>query len=121
MRGLKIDSTRKKQYNIPSLISVIDAQGIGNEYYIDNIETDNPVGEYGKIKFQNSPIKEGGINGCQSEDLIATAIDHLRGLDSSLPCEENGLAIIKLYEALYWLNKRTADRIDRGVEGTNQA
>lgn len=35
-------------------------------------------------------------------------------------CHENAQALTKCEEALLWLQKRTHDRMRRGVEGTNQ-
>ena len=35
----------------------------------------------------------------------------------SLFLSYNEIALIRLQEAMMWLNKRTADRVDRGVEG----
>lgn len=78
-------------------------------------------GIYAKIKFQEGPIKEYGINGCHNEDLIAIVIDRLQSFqESSFKCKENAMAITKLEEALLWLRKRTDDRIKRNVEGTSQ-
>lgn len=34
-------------------------------------------------------------------------------------CRENALALTALEEALMWLQKRTRDRLARGVEGTH--
>jgi len=39
-------------------------------------------------------------------------------LQAKMPCRENALVITKLEESLMWLEKRTADRRARGVEGT---
>lgn len=73
-----------------------------------------------KIDFQSGPIKENGVNGCQNEDLIGIIIDRLQGFQTGeFPCRENSIAITKLQEALMWLEKRTADRKARGVEGLN--
>lgn len=73
---------------------------------------------YATIDFQNGAIKENGINGCHNEDLIAIVIDRLQSFQAGdFPCRENAIAITKLEEALLWLNKRTDDRIRRGVEG----
>ncbi|AQN32530.1 hypothetical protein BCP12_118 [Bacillus phage BCP12] len=38
--------------------------------------------------------------------------------NTKFACRENAMAITKLEEALMWLNKRTTDRRNRGVEGT---
>lgn len=58
-------------------------------------------------------------DGTTNEELIEVLIDRLIYLNGSFPCRENSLAITKLEEALLWLNKRTADRVKRNVEGTN--
>lgn len=76
---------------------------------------------YAKIKFQEGPIKEHGMNGCHNEDLIAIVIDRLQSFqESAYKCRENAIALTKLEEALMWLNKRTQDRIKRKVVGTSQ-
>jgi hypothetical protein len=77
---------------------------------------------FASVIFQNGPIKEVGVNGCQNEDLIAIVVDRLRGFQKgAFSCRENALALTKLEEALMWLNHRTKDREDRGVEGKNEA
>lgn len=61
-------------------------------------------------------------DGTTTEEVLAALIDRL-GFFQSNPdtsCRENSIAITKMEEALMWLEKRTADREDRGVEGTNQ-
>lgn len=76
---------------------------------------------YAKVNFQRGPIKENGVNGCHNEDLIAIVLDRLQCLNQGdFACRENSIAITKLEEALLWLNKRTLDRISRGVDGTSQ-
>jgi hypothetical protein len=74
-----------------------------------------------EIGFQLGPVAEAGVNGFQNEQLIAVLVHRLGVLNKAFPCRENSLAITKLEEALLWLEKRTADRKARGVEGTNQA
>lgn len=74
-----------------------------------------------KISFQNGPIKEAGVNGVSQEALLAILIDRLRSFQAGpYACRENALALTKLEEANMWLQKRTRDRMVRGVEGTNQ-
>lgn len=73
------------------------------------------------VAFQNGPIGEYGVNGCHQEDLLAIVIHRLQCFQSGpFACRENALALTKCEEALHWLNHRTADRLQRGVEGTNQ-
>lgn len=76
-------------------------------------------GEIG-FKLQEGPIKENGVNGCQVSDMIEIATDIIRQLNEKFPCRENAIAITKLEEALMWQEKRTQDRLLRGVEGFNQ-
>ncbi len=119
MRRLEIGSHRFTE------IIVVDEPGAGganHEYAICKAD-DNPkkiAGEYGYILFQNGPVKENGVNGCFQEDLIAICIDRLRSFQNGpFACRENALALTKLEEAMHWLNHRTNDRQNRGVEGTN--
>lgn len=73
-----------------------------------------------KIKFQNGPVAEKGVNGCTNEDLLAVVVDRLEYLQAGpFPCRENALALTKIQEALHWLKHRTEKRKKRGVEGTN--
>lgn len=74
-----------------------------------------------ELNFQLGPVKEAGVNGCQNEQIIAVLVHRLGVLNKAFPCRENSIAITKLEEARMWLEKRTADRTTRGVEGTNQA
>lgn len=71
--------------------------------------------------IQNGPIKEHGKNGCQVTALIAAAKKIIEGLNGMFPCRENAMTITKLDEALMWQEKRTKDRLARGVEGHNKA
>lgn len=74
-----------------------------------------------KVLFQNGPIKEYGVNGITQEALIAICIDRLRSFQAGpFSCKENAVALTHLETALMWLQKRTLDRVRRGVEGTNQ-
>ena len=91
--------------------------GACHEYVILTGISDNVA----SVKFQKGPVQENGVNGCFMEDLIAIAIDRLEGFQSGdFPCRENALALTKLEEALHWLNHRTNDRQNRGVEGTSK-
>lgn len=88
-----------------------------HEYIVSAVNSTNV---YAKVSFQKGPVKENGINGCHSEDLISIVIDELQSFQNGeFSCRENAIAITKLEEALMWLNKRTADRKARGVKGLN--
>jgi hypothetical protein len=70
--------------------------------------------------IQNGPIKEKGVNGCQVDTLIQTAMLMIEGLNGKYPCRENSIAITKLQEAYLWLKERKNKRESRGVEGYNK-
>ena len=73
------------------------------------------------VFFQNGPINEKGVNGVTQEALIAICIDRLQAFQAGpYACRENAIALTKLEEAQMWLQKRTRDRMARGVEGTHQ-
>lgn len=78
------------------------------------------MNKYINIKFQEGPIRENGVNGCQIEDVINVLVERLQGFQSGdYRCRENALAITKLEEARLWLNERTRKRLEQGVEGKN--
>lgn len=66
-----------------------------------------------------SSLLETVEDGTTNEEVLAVLIDRLNFLQNKHPCRENAIVITKLEESLMWLNKRTADRAKRGVEGTN--
>ncbi len=71
-----------------------------------------------RISFQNGPIKEAGVNGLTQEVLLAIVIDRLRSFQAGpYSCRDNALTHCE--EALMWLQRRTRERIKRGVEGTH--
>ena len=73
------------------------------------------------IRFQNGAVKEvGGRNGWQNEELLSVLINRMKFLNGKFACRENSIVITKLEEALMWLEKRTADRKARNVEGLDK-
>jgi hypothetical protein len=109
--------------NEETKINVLDNPGEGNachNYIISKIDN-NDEDIFCKINFQNGPIKENGVNGCQNEDLLSIVIHRLDGFQAGeFRCRENAIALTKIQEALHWLNHRTTDRKNRNVEGTNK-
>ena len=104
-------------------IMVADAPGAACHLYYMGKAKDpigRPAGEFGHVEFQNGPIGERGVNGCQNEDLLMIVVDRLRHFQKGkFVCRENALALTKIEEALHWLEARTKERTERGVEGTN--
>ena len=103
-------------------IYVLDEPGPGNACHrylitIDEKNEDNP--NTVELNFQHGPIAEAGVNGISQEALLAVLVDRLRGFQSGpFACRENAVALTKLEEAMMWIQKRTRDRVARGVEGT---
>jgi len=60
-------------------------------------------------------------DGTTLEEMLRVSIERLKDLNSRFGCRENSLAITKMEESLMWLNKRTEDRVTRGVEGKHVA
>lgn len=106
-------------------VSVWDEPGAGNachEYQVKGKQyVDLNPDMCQNINFQNGPIQENGVNGVQNEDLLAIVIHRLQGFQSgNYYSRYNAIALTKIEEALMWLEKRTADRKARGVEGKSQ-
>jgi len=95
----------------------------GHRYLLRNFESDIKIPEQQLQFIQKEPVKEGSTelktinNGTTNEEVLAMLIDRLQFLNTKFPCRENSIVITKLEESLMWLNKRTADRMTRGVEG----
>ena len=94
-----------------------------NEYALINFKRDSePEGtlRFQKIVFYE--LNEDGSfkNGTTLEEMLRVSIERLQDLNGRFACRENSLAITKMEEALMWLNARTADRVNRGVEGKHQ-
>lgn len=97
-----------------------DESGASHIYNINVFTNNDEMLKY-DIKFQKGPILENGYNGISNEVLLAIVENRLQGFQNGpFACKENNEALIKLQECMMWLERRTRDRINRGVEGTNQ-
>lgn len=107
-------------------IEVLDSPGYGNANHaycisFDKMDFDGVERIAVPISFQNGPIIESGVNGISNEALLAIVEDRLDCFQAGpFACRENAVALTKIQEALMWLQKRTLDRIRRGVEGTSE-
>lgn len=71
------------------------------------------------IRFQEGAVADVGINGCQTPDIINVLVKELTKLNvGPMANRETTIAITRLVEAKMWLELRTRDRSERGVEGT---
>lgn len=92
----------------------------GHRYSLGNFENTTPEQELQFI--HKEPIDGSGTlvtvsDGTTNEEVIRVLIDRMEFLDEKFPCDENKIAIALLKHSLGWLEKRTADRQKRGVEG----
>ena len=98
------------------VVSVLDKPGLGGACHKYRIASLDVLVD---IEFQDGPISEAGVNGISQEALLAIVEDRLIGFQSGpYSCRENSIALTKIQEAMQWLQKRTRDRMARGVEGT---
>lgn len=72
------------------------------------------------LTMQNGPIKENGVNGCQVDTIIATALAIVKGLNAKFPSTYNEQAASHLTAAYNLMKDRKKDRESRGVEGKNE-
>lgn len=96
-------------------------------------ENGNPAGGHTTgtgigIEWQNGPLGRGldrkEPNGAFVEGVLQAAIGRLQFYQTAskgkFACRENAIALTHLETALLWLEKRTADREAREVEGTHK-
>lgn len=95
---------------------------LGHRYTLENFEfpAENPQ----VLQFiHKEPLAEGSTelktvtNGTTNEEVLKILINRMYYLNGKFPCRENSIVITKLEESLMWLEKRTRDRVARGVEG----
>ncbi len=121
-----ITSHKVNGLNEALTITAIDEKGQGgahHEYEISLpfISGDGKIDAKQVVKFQNGPIQEAGVNGISGESLLAIVEDRLKDFQAGpYACRENAVALTKIQEAMMWLHRRTHERMQRGVEGTNQ-
>jgi hypothetical protein len=93
----------------------------GHKYELENFENKDQPGQ--TIQFIEKVKKDGTdelitVNdGTTNEEVLQVLINRLNYLNGKFPCRENSIAVTHIETALLWLNKRTQDRISRGVEG----
>jgi hypothetical protein len=86
-------------------------------------------GEGLEIQWQNGPLGRGPDrkqpNGAFVETVVAAVVQRIEFYQTAqagkFKCRENAIALTHLETALLWLDKRTADREAREVEGTHTA
>lgn len=105
-------------------IWVQDHQGPGGAHH-GYLVTDARDGELkggmrvlGKVTFQEGGVAENGVNGISNEVLLEIVRHRLVCFQAGpFACQGNADALVDVESALAGLYARTADRVDRGVEG----
>lgn len=104
------------------------SRGEKNEYALlqfmrDFSSPDDKEGtqKFQKIVFYRLNLDGSYENGTTLEEMLRVCNERLAELDSRFPCEENKKAGNCIEEARKWLEVRTADRKERGVEGKHEA
>lgn len=95
----------------------------GHKYELANFENPESAGQV--LQFiEKKPTPEcapGSLvtinDGTTNEEVLRVLIDRMNSLQAKFPCRENAIVTTHLETALLWLEKRTADRKARGVEG----
>lgn len=105
-------------------VYVVDELGVGNAhhtYTITNHGTDPNVSRLADITFQKGPRNDPEFVHCiLDSDLLEIVRHRLACFQSGeFKSEYTEQALIHLNEALFWLNKRVEDRLERNVLGTN--
>ena len=74
------------------------------------------------VQMQEGPRNYAyAVHGVLDTDLLEIVRDRLTAFQAGpYACRENACALTHIEEALLWMNKRTEDRITRGVLGTYQ-
>lgn len=93
-----------------------------NQYQLLNFfQSESGIDNYQEVTFYE--MREDGSydNGTTLEQMLSVSIERLQALNAKFPCRENSIALTNMEQALMWLNKRTEDRLARGVEGKHLA
>ena len=97
----------------------------GHKYELNNHENPIDVPNQTLQFIEKKPAGDGfppgsliTVNeGTTNEEVLKVLIDRLNCMNEKFPCRENAIALTHIDTALLWLEKRTADRKSRGVEG----
>lgn len=98
----------------------------GHKYELANFEATDKPGQIlqfiEKVPASGTGPELTTVNdGTTNEEVIRVLVDRLNTLQAKFPCRENAVALTHLETSLLWLQKRTADRLARGVEGKHVA
>lgn len=94
----------------------------GHVYQLDNFDELPSFDQVIHFIQKEKDLETGELktisNGTTNEEVLYMLVDRLKFLNEKMESVHNVNAIHHLNEALNELNMRTADRLNRGVEGT---
>jgi hypothetical protein len=102
-------------------VLILDEEGPGGAYHqYELVDANDRTKVFGKISFQNGPIRESGVNGLSIEDLLDVCAHRLERFQmGAYNHPQNAKALEHIYSAILALYDRTKERIQRGVEGAS--
>ena len=105
----------------------------GHRYELENFEAKDQPGQILQFiekmpappdTLTGLPAQPGHLvtcaDGTTNEEVLKVLIDRMNSLQANFPCRENAIALTHIEEALMWLQRRTVERIKRGVEGAHE-
>ena len=114
---IKLNMRIQREDNLNTVV-YDDTVGAGNGRHYYEVERNGAT--LAKIQFQHGARNEqGSTAGVLETDLLEIVRHRLQCFqDGEYRTRENACALTHIEEALMWLNKRVADRKERGVLGT---
>lgn len=112
-------STIQKREKLNGVYAV-DEKGQGGAHHTYAICSEKGNFEFTKLYFQKGPRNvESSRAGVIDSDLLEIVRHRLTCFqEGEFKTRENAMALSHIEEALFWLNKRVEDRIERDVLGT---
>lgn len=118
----KLTMRVQKQDNLNEVyFEDVEGPGGGRHYYQVARDCEGEKQVLCEVQFQNGPRgEENSIPGVLEGDLLEIVRHRLQCFQKGpFATRDNACALTHIEEALMWLNKRQADRKERGVLGTN--
>jgi len=115
---MKLNRIQKRE-NLNTVFTA-DEKGNGGAHHSYIIDLQDGSKEV-YVQFQNGARKlDDSIHGVLDTDLLEIVRHRLQCFQQGdFSSRENAIALTHIEEALMWMNRRTEDRIERNVLGTN--
>lgn len=109
----------KNYDNGPVQLDIIaDDVGAGGASHTYTITSPESTRVHQHIKFQKGGVEAHGVNGLTHEALLSVVLDRLECFQAGpFSNDYNAAAAMNIAKAIEHLNRRTSERVNRGVEG----